>query len=340
MISFVQLGLGPLGQKMIRFALERGDVRLVAAIDPDPAKVGQDVGTLCGLKPLGIRVEAVLPTFTGRNRPRVAVVSTVSSLQRLLPQVSAAAKAGLHVVSTCEELSYPWLTQPALARKLDRVCRKHGIACVGTGINPGFLMDYLPSVLSGVCQRVNRVRVMRVQDASSRRVPFQQKIGAGLTPRQFRAKVRTGTLRHVGLTESVHMLAAALGWNLDRTTESLAPVLASKRITNGYTPIDKGMAAGVEQVGRGYIGRVAVIELHFRAAVGEPEPHDTIQIDGEPNIVSTVPGGVNGDVATCAITLNALHSILRAQAGLNTMLDLPTPSCRRGNDVAPASKRP
>jgi 4-hydroxy-tetrahydrodipicolinate reductase len=172
---------------------------------------------------------------------------------------------------------------------------------------------------------------MRVQDASSRRVPFQQKIGAGLTPRQFRAKVRTGTLRHVGLTESVHMLAAALGWKLDRTTESLAPVLASKRITSGYTPIQKGMAAGVEQVGLGYIGRTAVIQLHFRAAVGEPQPHDTIQIDGEPNVVSTVPGGVNGDVATCAITLNAMHSILRAQAGLNTMLDLPAPSCRRGS---------
>lgn len=329
MLPFVQLGLGPLGQKMVRFALERGDLKLIAAIDPDPQKVGQDVGSLCGLQPLGIRVLSALPDFGGRNRPRVAVLSTVSSLQRLAPQIGAAAQAGLSVVSTCEELSYPWVTQPALARRIDRLCKKHGVACVGTGINPGFLMDYLPSVLSGVCQNVTHVRVTRVQDASARRVPFQQKIGAGLTLAQFRDKVRSGTLRHVGLTESIHMIAAALGWKLDRTTESLTPVVASQRVTSGYAPIQKGMAAGVEQIGRGFIGRRAVIELHFRAAVGEPGSHDTVEIEGDPRIVSTIPGGVNGDVATCAITLNALQSILRARPGLNTMLDLPTPSCWR-----------
>lgn len=329
MVRFVQLGLGPLGQKMIRFAMERSDLKLVAAVDPDPAKVGQDVGKLCGLGSIGLTVQPALPRFSSRSLPQVAIISTVSSLERFVPQAAAVARSGLHIVSTCEELSYPWQTQPEVARELDKVCRKQGVACVGTGINPGFLMDYLPAVLSSVCQRVRRVRVARVQDASTRRVPFQQKIGAGLSVAQFRQKVRTGTLRHVGLTESVHMIAAALGWKLDRTSESLKPVLAEKAITSGYAPIHKGMAAGVEQIGRGYVGRRAVIELHFRAAVGEPESHDTIEIDGEPSFASTIPGGVNGDVATCAITLNALHSILRAQPGLNTMLDLPAPTCRR-----------
>lgn len=328
-MKLVQIGMGPLGQKIIRFAMERENLKLVAAIDPAPGITGQDVGTLCGIKPLGVRVQASLPAFRGRNRPRVAVISTVSSLERLVPQVVAAAKAGLNVVCTCEELSYPWIAQPALAHEIDRVCKAHGVACVGTGINPGFLMDYLPSVFSGVCQKVNHVRVTRVQDASTRRVPFQQKIGAGLTLKQFREKARRGILRHVGLAESVHMIAAALGWNLDRTTELLKPVIASRRITSGYIPIEKGLAAGVEQIGKGYIGRRALIELRFRAAVGEPNSHDTVEIDGEPSFVSTVAGGVNGDVATCAITLNAMHSILRARPGLKTMLDLPVPTCRR-----------
>jgi len=329
MTRIVQFGLGPLGQNMVRYALERPNLKLVAAVDPDPAKVGQDVGTLCGVKPLGVHVQARLPAFTGRSRPKVAILSTVSSLEKLAPQVSVAARAGLHIVSTCEELSYPWQTQPKLARKLDTLCKKHEVACVGTGINPGFLMDYLPSALTSICQEVRSVRVARVQDASNRRVPFQQKIGAGLTLKAFRAKARAGTLRHVGLIESVHMVAAALGVNLTKTTERLRPIIATRAIKTGYMPIAKGMAAGVEQIGKGYVGRRVVIELQFRAAVGEPDPHDTVEIQGSPSITSTVPGGVNGDVATCAITLNAVESILRARPGLVTMLDLPTPTARR-----------
>lgn len=329
MTRIVQLGLGPLGQQMVRYALQRPNVKLVAVVDPDPAKTGKDVGVVCGSKPLGITVQPQLPTFTGKSRPTVAILSTVSSLEKLLPQVAAAAQAGLHVVSTCEELSYPWQTQPKLARKLDKLCIKHGVSCVGTGINPGFLMDYLPSVLSSVCQEVRSVRVTRVQDASHRRVPFQQKIGAGLTLKAFRAKAKTGTLRHVGLLESIHMIAAALGLKLDKTTETLKPVIAEKQINTGHCPIASGMAAGVEQIGKGYVGNRVIIELRFRAAVGQAQPHDTIEITGSPSIHSTIQGGVNGDISTCAITLNAAESIQRTRHGLITMLDLPTPSAHR-----------
>jgi 2,4-diaminopentanoate dehydrogenase len=329
MINVVQMGLGPLGQKLVRFAAERDTLRVVAAVDPAPDKAGKALHELCDLdQPSTVTVSPVLSEAVRGKRAQVALIATVSSLQRLLPQIEQAAKVGLHVVSTCEELSHPWHTQPQLARKIDRLCKRHGVVCVGTGINPGFLMDYLPSVLSGVCQSVRRVVVQRVQDASSRRVPFQQKIGAGLARREFAAKVKAGTLRHVGLTESVYLVAQAMGWTLDRTTESLRPVIAEQRITSGYAPIEPGQAAGVEQIGRGYIGRREVIRLHFRAAVGEPQSHDTIEIDGSPRIISTIAGGVNGDIATCAITLNAAHSVLRAQPGLNTMLDLPAVTCR------------
>lgn len=329
MTQFVQFGLGPLGQNMVRYALQRPNMRLVAAIDPDPAKAGQDVGTLIGIKPIGIVVQPTLPVFARKSRPTVAVISTVSSLEKLLPQIALAAKAGMHVVSTCEELSYPWQTQPALARKLDKLCIKHGVSCVGTGINPGFLMDYLPSVMTSVCQEVRGVRVLRVQDASHRRIPFQQKIGAGLTLKEFRAKAKAGTLRHVGLVESIHMIAAALGVTLDKTTETLKPVIAEKKITSGYCPIQPGMAAGVEQIGKGYVGNRVLIELRFRAAVGQSDPHDTIEIKGTPSVTSTIPGGVNGDVATCAITLNAALSIQYTRPGLVTMLDLPVPAASR-----------
>ena len=233
------------------------------------------------------------------------------------------AKAGLSIVSTCEELAFPWTTCPETSERIDRLCRDNGVACVGTGVNPGFLMDFLPTVMTAVCQKVERVKVSRIQNASVRRVPFQQKIGAGLTLDQFQDKVSQGTLRHVGLTESMQMIAHRLGWKLDETTESLEPVIAEREITEGYTPIAKGQACGVEQIGRAFVNGSEVITLAFRAAVGESESFDRIEITGEPSLVSTIQGGVNGDTATCAIAVNAIRSILESSPGLRTMVDMP-----------------
>jgi hypothetical protein len=326
MIDIIHIGLGPLGQKMVKSAVERGSFRIVAAVDTDPAKIGKDLGEFCGLRPLGLPISGSLDEALRGKSPQVAVVTTVSSLKAFEPQLAPLAKRKLPVVSTCEELAFPWRRQPDLAQRIDRLCRDSGIACVGTGVNPGFLMDYLPTVLTGLCQKVTGVRVWRIQDASVRRIPFQQKIGAGLTTQQFEAKVKDGTLRHVGLPESVDFIATRLGWQLDKTTESIEPVMAEQPVNTGYQPIAKGMVRGVYQVGRGFIGRDEVITLTFRAAVGEPESYEEIRIEGDPAFSSRIAGGINGDIATCAVTLNVVRSILEVAPGLKTMADLPVPS--------------
>ncbi|OHB79913.1 MAG: hypothetical protein A2Z25_22440 [Planctomycetes bacterium RBG_16_55_9] len=323
MISTVHVGIGPLGQKVLRYAVERGCFNIVGAVDPDPEKAGKDLGQLCGIGPLGIFIRNNLDDAIGATPIDVALVTTVSRLAVLESQVAELAKAKLNIVSTCEELFYPWKTHPEVAARIDEVCRQNGVACVGTGVNPGYLMDLLPTFLTGLCQNVEKVEVWRVQDASVRRIPFQQKIGAGLTLEEFEAKRKAGTLRHVGLPESVDFIAERLGWKLDRNTESLEPVIAEKQINTGYKPISKGMARGVHQVGRGFVGDREVITLNFRAAVGEPEPYDQVHIDGQPNIRSRIDGGVNGDIATCAIALNAARSILQARPGLKTMAQIP-----------------
>jgi 4-hydroxy-tetrahydrodipicolinate reductase len=323
-INIIQVGLGPLGQKAVRHALERGTIRIVGAVDPAPDKAGQNLGALCGIKKrTGIVVRSNLNAAMKGVRASVAVLTTVSSLKRLEPQVVELARAGLHIVSTCEELAFPWKTQPQIAKRLDTICKQHGVACVGTGVNPGYLMDFLPCILTAACQRVDRIRIFRFQDASTRRIPFQQKIGAGLTLAEFKTKVAAGTLRHVGLTESTHMIASHMGWNLDRTTETLNPIIADREIRSGYKLIRRGQACGVEQIGRAKCKGREVLTLHFRAAVGEPESFDRVEIDGEPSFTSLIPGGINGDIATCAITINAIRSIVKATPGLRTMIDLP-----------------
>ena len=323
MINTVHVGIGPIGQKMVKYAVERGCFNIVGAVDPDPDKAGRELGELCGVDPLGITVSSNLDDAIRGRSPEVALVTTVSSIVSFESQIVELAKAKLHIVSTCEELFFPWNTQPEVSRRIDEICRENGVVCLGTGVNPGYLMDFLPTVLTGVCRNVKKVEVWRVQDASVRRIPFQQKIGAGLTLEEFEAKKKTGTLRHVGLPESVDFIADRLGWKLDRNIETLEPVIADKDINTGYKPISKGMTCGVQQVGRGFVGDREVITLNFRAAVGEPESYDRVHIDGEPAIQSKITGGVNGDIATCAITLNAVRSVLEASPGLKTMGDIP-----------------
>jgi 4-hydroxy-tetrahydrodipicolinate reductase len=323
MINTVHVGIGPLGQKVLRYAVERGCFNIVGAVDPDPEKAGKDLGQLCGIDPLGVIIQDNLADAIKGQSVDAALVTTVSSLVALESQVAELANAKLNIVSTCEELFFPWKTNPEVAGRIDEICRQNGVACVGTGVNPGYLMDLLPTVLTGLCQNVRKVEVWRVQDASVRRIPFQQKIGAGLTLEEFEVKKKAGTLRHVGLPESVDFIAERLGWKLDKNTESLEPVIAESQIDSGYKPISKGMACGVQQVGRGFVGEQEVITLNFRAAVGEPESYDQVHIDGQPEIRSRISGGVNGDIATCAITLNAVRSILSASPGLKTMGQVP-----------------
>jgi 4-hydroxy-tetrahydrodipicolinate reductase len=323
----MQVGIGPIGQRVVSYMRERQGIEIVAAVDLAPEKVGKDLGRICGLDTdIGVIVSDDLDSAVADTRPDVAVLTTVSSFPACAAQAAEIAKLGVHVVSTCEEMSHPWDTAPDVARQLDETARTHDVAVLGTGVNPGFLMDYLPTAMTAVCQDVTSIKVSRHQDATFRRIPFQQKIGAGLTLEEFEAKKQTGELRHVGLTESIQMIAASLGWKLDKTEDIISPVIAETDVTTGYTPIQAGMAAGVKQIGKGWVGGAELITLEFIAAVGQPTSSDTIEIRGTPDITSTIPGGINGDIATCAITVNAIKSVVKAVPGLRTMTDVPVVS--------------
>ena len=326
-IDIVLIGLGPMGQKTVRFIQDRPGLRVVGAVDVNPTLHGRDLGEVANLDRLGVPVSSSLEECLKSAQPKVAVLTTVSDMKRITPQIEGALLHGLPVVSTCEELSYPWDTAPELAERLDRAAKDAGVAVLGTGVNPGFLMDSLPIFLTAVCQRVDTVKVHRLQNATFRRVPFQKKIGAGLSLEEFEAKKADGSLRHVGLTESMHMIAASMGWKLDKTEDIITPIVADQEIKTEAMTIVPGFAAGVQQIGRGWEGGRERITMNFRAAIGEPESYDMVEIIGEPDLTSTIPGGVNGDTATCAITLNAVKTILTAPAGLRTMADMPLISC-------------
>ena len=285
-IRVMHFGLGPIGAAIVKQVASRPGFKIVGAIDIDAAKVGRDLGDVVGLsKRLGAKVSADAAKALKAAKPDVVVLCTSSSIKTVLPQIETILKAKVPIVSTTEELSYPGYTHIRQARLIHAMAKKAKVAVLGTGVNPGFAMDALPIALSAVCERVDRVVVQRVQDARIRRLPFQQKIGAGLTTEQFQKKVDDGSVRHVGLTESIAMIADAMGWTLDRITDEIQPKLATVTISSEYLAVDPGYVAGIIQDGIGYRKNEPVIKLHMEAYLGSPETFDSVDIEGSPQPV-------------------------------------------------------
>jgi hypothetical protein len=333
-IRTIHYGLGPIGCHIARVAATRDGIQIVGGVDIDPTKTGQDLGKVCGMnRLLGIPVDRTLEAALNRIGANgagadVVVHSTGSYVAQVMDQLQSLIGAGLDVVSTCEELSYPWANHPNEAATIDAMAMERGVGVLATGVNPGFVMDTLALVLSGVCQEVTAVRICRVVDTSRRRVQLQRKTGAGASLAEFQRRVAAGTLRHVGLPESLQMVAAGLGWRLDKVQDLIEPAIAERAVSSEYFSVEPGQVAGVRQTARGLVGGREVISLELRMELGVSESYDAIHLDGTPVVDLRISGGIHGDLATAAIVVNAIPRLVEARPGLRTMMDMPVVSCR------------
>ena len=326
MLKILHVGLGPLGVKIVTDLYERKLGRVVAAVDVAPQFAGRRLGDVVPASQSKLKIA---PDLDGLDFSKIdcAVVTTSSDLAKCAATFRQLLAKGVTIVSTCEELSWPYLRHARLSKELDALARKHGGKLLGTGVNPGFLMDTFPVAATAISKSVTRVEVHRYQDASSRRIPFQKKIGVGLNDAEFKAQVAAGTLRHVGLGESLHFIAKKLGLEVDRWEEDIRPVYAVKSMKSGVGPVKKGAICGVRQEARGYAGKKIVVELTFQASIGLKDPHDRVIIEGVPAIDLVWKGGVQGDIATSAITLNTILPLCASAPGLHTMATIPLVGC-------------
>jgi hypothetical protein len=323
-IRVVQYGVGPIGASIVRLMRQKQALEIAGAIDTDPAKAGRDLGEVVGAPdaPWGVAISADAAAVLEKPVD-VVIHSTSSYLKDVADQLLACLEAGCCIVSTCEELAYPFRKYPELSTKLDAAAKEEGVALVGTGVNPGFVLDKLVLTLASVSQRVDAVKAVRIVDASKRRLPLQQKIGARMTPQEFRENVAAGVIKHHGLPESVAMVADGLGITVDDISETIEPVIASEPVKTEFLEVAAGQVAGVHQIARGKAGGAEKIYMELKMYVGAKQSSDTIELEGEPNISLTIPGGTHGDIATAAVIVNAIPVILAAPAGLRTSRDLP-----------------
>jgi len=326
-ITVLPIGLGPIGAGVVRQLASRKAFRLVGGVDIDPDMIDRDLGDVCDVgRRLRVKVSGDITKTIRAVRPDIAVLCTSSSLERVVPEFEAVLRQKVPIVSTTEELSYPVKAHQVAARRIDSLAKRARVAVLGTGVNPGFAMDALPIALTAVCEHVTRIEVDRVQDASIRRLPFQQKIGAGLTRKEFLERVSAGGVRHVGLAESITMIADALGWKLDRVTDEVKPKIATRQVSSQFLTVKRGMACGLIQDGIGYRKGEPVISLHMEAYLGAPESYDAVRVHGSPPLDMKISGGIHGDIATASMVVNAIPSVIDAEPGLRTMRDMVLPS--------------
>ena len=328
-INVLLYGLGAIGRRIAKAVLEKKGLRVVGAVDISKEIVGKDLGEILeSNKRVGVTVTDDVDALLSKIKANIAIIATTSYLKDVYPQIEKCVKAGINVISTCEELSYPYYKYPQLSNEIDELAKKYGVTVLGTGINPGYLMDTLPIVLTGPCKEVESIKVTRMMDSSKRRIPYQKKIGTGLSPEEFRKMIDEKKITgHVGLVESIAMIAEALGWKLDEIREfPPEPVIAEKEIVTSYTTVKPGFVAGLKSIAHGIKNGKAVIILEFISHAAVEEEYDAVSIEGTPKIYEKIAGGVHGDIGTVAMIINMIPKVLNAKPGLVTMKDLPLPS--------------
>jgi len=321
-IPVVLLGLGEIGQAIARAALVRPELRIVAAVDPAPSRAGRALSDVLGEPAPDATVARSLGEVAASARGGVVLAATRSRLTEVLPELEEAVRAGLHVVSTCEELAWPWLNHAEEATALDRLCHERNVAVLGTGVNPGFVLDRLPALLAQVTGPVRHLHGVRVVDLSRRRIALQRKVGAGLDEDEFHDRVERGEIGHVGLAESAAMAAeACAGVDEYEVDEEIVPLLAEED-AEGPVPVARGQVAGLHHEARVFDGGREVVRLELTIAVGAADPRDEVNLDADPPVRVLVPGGIAGDAATANTVVNAVPALVELR-GLVSVLDLP-----------------
>jgi len=328
-VKVVLYGVGAVGSLIAKFLLEKEEVDIVGAIDIAKDKVSKDLGEVLGIeRKLKIKVSSNTDAVLSKVKADIAIHTTSSFLKDTYPQIASILKHGVKVISTCEELSYPHYSEPEIAKELDALAKKYNATVLGTGINPGFLMDTLVITLTAVCQKIEKIEAIRVMNAATRRLPFQKKIGAGLTVKEFQQKIKDKQITgHVGLKQSIAMIADALAWKLDKiTAEPVESIITKKPVESKNIKVKAGEVAGLRQKAKGVMKNRQVIVLDFQAHIGAEEEYDAITIKGVPNVKQKIKPCIHGDIGTIAMVVNSIPKVINAPAGLFTMKDLPLPS--------------
>jgi 4-hydroxy-tetrahydrodipicolinate reductase len=323
-------GLGTIGSQVARLLIEhRDDVEVVGAASKDESQIGRPLGEVLGLGSGGGPVVADSVEGVLGSSPEAVVLCTGSFLPDVIDDVLACARAGVNLVSPCEELAFPFTRDADAARQIDEAARAGGATILGSGVNPGFIFDTLLATATGVCWDVSAIRGRRVVDTIEFGQNIHLRLGIGYTPEEFDSGHEDGSIAgHVGFPESIQIVCERLGVDLDGPVEErFKPLVAETPAPTKYGAVEAGRTEGFVQIATGLVGGREFVRLelllHLRPREAGYEPADTFEIDGAHPVRLTINPGMDAVLATSAELVNSLPGLIRAEPGLKTVKDLP-----------------
>jgi 4-hydroxy-tetrahydrodipicolinate reductase len=337
LIRVLVLGTGQMGSGIARLVLRKRGLALAGGFARRPERASMDLGRVIGLeRNIGLPIGTNLDTVIRQCRPQVAIQATCSRVADAADEILTLVRQGVPVISIAEEMAYPAHRSPEFATRIHREAVAHGVAVLGTGINPGFVLDLLVITLTGVCADIRSITATRVNDLSPYGPSVLRSQGVGLTPEKFFRGLEEGTVvGHYGFGESIRMIAAALGWEIERVEERREPIVSRVRRETPIIEIEPGQVAGCLHTAVAYREGEPVIELihpqQVQPELEGVETGDSIEIRGTPNVRLAGSPEIPGGVATAALAVNMIPRLLNAAPGLHSMADLPPPAAMLGD---------
>lgn len=335
-VRVILWGLGAMGGGMGRLILEKQGMEIVGAIDTHPAKVGKRLSEVLGVAGCDIAVSGGPEHVIVPGKADIVLVATGSFTREVYPQLELVAKAKMNCITIAEEMAYPKAQEPDLANALDSLYTAAGVSLLGTGINPGFVLDSLIIALTGVCTHVDSIKAVRINDLSPFGPTVMRTQGVGTTPEAFQAGIESGSIvGHVGFPESMALMANALGFTLTRIDQVKEPIISATHRETPHVKVEPGMVAGCKHIAYGYVGERLVITLEhpqqIRPEVENVATGDYIYITGTPNINMAIKPEIPGGIGTIAMAVNMIPAVVNATPGLKSMSDLPIPRALIGD---------
>jgi len=331
-------GFGAMGRGIAEMILKKKGIEIIGVCDINPAIVGKDIHEVLGIERKGAEVfiKDDIKDIVKNGNCDIALLATDSFTKNAFEKIKYCLEQKVNVISTAEEFAYPKQQSPELTKQLDEVAKANGVTALGTGINPGFVLDYLILALTGTCETVDYIKAARVNDLSPFGHAVMEEQGVGITPEEFERRMADDSLAgHVGFPESIAMVAEGLGVKLEKVEQTKDPIISNVARETKYAKVDPGNLAGIRQQGFGYVDGKVYIEMDHPQQV---LPHlenqgtgDYIWIKGTPDIAMEIKPEIPGGIGTISMVVNMIPQTINADPGVVTMLDLPVPRAIMGD---------
>lgn len=332
-------GFGAMGGGIGRVLLNKKGIDIVGVCDAHPARINKSIYDVLNVDRNGRQEVIISNDIKKVVTPRscdICILATDSFTAKAFDKIKYLVENKVNVISTAEEMAYPYAKEPTLSKLMDKLAKENNVTILGTGINPGLIMDLLVVCLTGCMTDVTSVMAKRVNSLSPFGPAVMEEQGVGLTVEAFNHGVETGHIAgHVGFRESVNMIADSMGLKVDKFTQQMKPIITTVDRKSAYGYAKAGDVAGVNMTGQGYVNGKLMIDMIHPQQI-EPEMEGTytgdyIELKGTPPVNMSIKPEVDGGIGTIAMCVNMIPAVINADAGLVTMIDLPVPRAIMGD---------